>query len=203
MSTTPRPPQIIPYLFYRDVPAALEFLTRAFGFKEEMRHATPSGGMHGEASLQGQLVMMGQGGVSHGLKTPAEAGGATMGVFVYIDDVDRHYERAKAAGHHALADAVERGRGDKRRLRQANRTYAFVGTATIDVFAALFPESQAPAPVADEAVRTGKLLRVVEDLEPTTPGVLLYDPSRKQMTPKLRAFIDHLKSRSGAVSDRS
>jgi hypothetical protein len=39
MSTVPRPPQIIPYLFYRDVPAALDFLTRAFGFKEEMRNA--------------------------------------------------------------------------------------------------------------------------------------------------------------------
>jgi PhnB protein len=60
MSTTPRPPSIIPYLFYRDVPAALDFLTRAFGFKEEMRAGTPSGGMHGEGSFQGQLVMMGQ-----------------------------------------------------------------------------------------------------------------------------------------------
>ena len=58
-------PQIIPYLFYRDVGAALEFLCRAFGFKEEGRHGTPSGGMHGEASLQGQLVMLGQGAGQH------------------------------------------------------------------------------------------------------------------------------------------
>ena len=60
MSITPRPPQIIPYLFYRDVGAALDFLTRAFGFNEEMAHETPSGGVPGEASFQGQLVMMGQ-----------------------------------------------------------------------------------------------------------------------------------------------
>ena len=98
MSITPRPPQIIPYLFYRDVGAALDFLSRAFGFKEEMRHATPSGGMHGEASFQGQLVMLGQGGGEHSLTTPKAAGGATMGVFIYLDDVDRHYEVAKAAG---------------------------------------------------------------------------------------------------------
>ena len=26
------------------------------------------------------------------------AGGATMGVFIYLDDVDKHYEIAKAAG---------------------------------------------------------------------------------------------------------
>ena len=41
----PTPTQIIPYLFYRDVPAALDWLTKAFGFKEEMRTGTPSGGM--------------------------------------------------------------------------------------------------------------------------------------------------------------
>jgi len=34
--------QIIPYLFYRDVPAALDWLARAFGFTEELRHATPA-----------------------------------------------------------------------------------------------------------------------------------------------------------------
>jgi uncharacterized glyoxalase superfamily protein PhnB len=98
MSTTPRPPQIIPYLFYREVPAALDFLCHAFGFKEEMRTGTPNGGMHGEASLQGQLVMMGQGAQERRLRTPCDAGAATMGVFVYLDDVDRHYEIAKAAG---------------------------------------------------------------------------------------------------------
>ncbi len=98
MSTVPRPPQIIPYLFYRDVGAALDFLTRAFGFKEEMRHETPSGGMHGEASFQGQLVMLGQGAQDRGLKTPKDVGAATTGVFIYLDDVDAHYEVAKAAG---------------------------------------------------------------------------------------------------------
>ena len=99
MSTTPRPPQIIPYLFYSDVPAPrLTSSTRAFGFKEEMRVGTPSGGMHGEASFKGQLVMMGQGAHERSLKTPKAVGAATMGVFVYLDDVDKHYEVAKAAG---------------------------------------------------------------------------------------------------------
>ena len=68
MSITPKPPQIIPYLIYRDVGAALDFLSRAFGFKEEMRVGTPSGGMHGEASFQGQLVMMGQGAHEHSMQ---------------------------------------------------------------------------------------------------------------------------------------
>ena len=112
MSITPRPPQIIPYLVYRDIGAALDFLCVAFGFKEEMRTGTPSGGMHGEASFQGQLVMMGQGAHEHSLTTPKAAGGATMGVFIYLDDVDKHYEVAKAAGAEIvnLPKDVEYGR---------------------------------------------------------------------------------------------
>ena len=98
MSITPNPPQIIPYLIYRDVGAALEFLCRAFGFKEEERHGTPSGGMHAEASFHGQLVMLGQGGGQDSLKAPKDVGAATMGVFIYLDEVDKHYEVAKAAG---------------------------------------------------------------------------------------------------------
>src|ERR1700677_5080197 len=98
MSITPKPPQIIPYLFYRDVGAALDFLCRAFGFKEEMRTGTPSGGMHGEASFRGQLVMMGQGAHERSMRSPRDVNGATMGVFIYLDEVDTHYEVAVNRG---------------------------------------------------------------------------------------------------------
>ncbi len=53
--------EIIPYIFYRDVPAALCSLTRAFGFAETMRTATPDGGTHGGMTLGGQRIMMGAG----------------------------------------------------------------------------------------------------------------------------------------------
>ena len=90
--------EIIPYIFYRNVPAGLEWLARAFGFKEEMRTGTPSGGMHGEMSFDGQRIMMGQGATDWGMVSPREATMATMGVFIYLDDVDGHYARARAAG---------------------------------------------------------------------------------------------------------
>ena len=90
--------EIIPYIFYRDVPKALEWLARAFGFKEEMRTGTPSGGTHGEMSLNGQRIMMGQGAKDWGMVSPHEATLATMGVFIYLDDVDAHHARAQAAG---------------------------------------------------------------------------------------------------------
>ena len=92
--------EIIPYIFYRDVPAALDWLAHAFGFAEVMRTGTPSGGMHGEMSFGDKLIMMGQPASSQQARmaSPCAAGTATMGVFVYLDHVDAHYARAAAAG---------------------------------------------------------------------------------------------------------
>jgi DNA-binding transcriptional LysR family regulator len=60
--------------------------------------------------------------------------------------------------------------------------------------------AQAPGPIAAGAVRTGKLVRVLEPFAPMAPGVFLYYPGNRQMMPKLRAFVDHVKSRSGATN---
>ena len=53
--------------------------------------------------------------------------------------------------------------------------------------------AQVPGPVAAQLVKTGKLVRVLDRFAAMAPGVFLYYPSRHQMTPKLRAFIDHVK----------
>jgi DNA-binding transcriptional LysR family regulator len=55
--------------------------------------------------------------------------------------------------------------------------------------------AQLPEPMAAEGLREGKLLHVLEPFAPLLPGVFLYYPSRRQIMPKLRAFIDHVKSR--------
>jgi DNA-binding transcriptional LysR family regulator len=60
--------------------------------------------------------------------------------------------------------------------------------------------AQVPGPVAASLVKAGKLVHVLEPFAPMAPGVFLYYPSRHQMMPKLRAFIDHVKSRSGSAS---
>ena len=54
--------------------------------------------------------------------------------------------------------------------------------------------AQLPAPVANSALKAGKLKQMLETYSPTAPGMFLYYPSRHQMLPKLRAFIEHLKS---------
>jgi DNA-binding transcriptional LysR family regulator len=56
--------------------------------------------------------------------------------------------------------------------------------------------AQLPAPMVAEALKAGKLVQVLEPYAPMLPGVFLCYPSRRQILPKLRAFIDHVKSRA-------
>jgi DNA-binding transcriptional LysR family regulator len=55
--------------------------------------------------------------------------------------------------------------------------------------------SQVPEPVAVAPVTAGALKTVLSAYAPQTPGVFLYYPDRRQVLPKLRAFIEHVKTR--------
>jgi DNA-binding transcriptional LysR family regulator len=59
--------------------------------------------------------------------------------------------------------------------------------------------AQVPEPIAAELVAVGKLVHVLEPFAPTMPGVFLCYPGRRQITPKLRTFIDHVRSRLDAA----
>ncbi len=54
---------------------------------------------------------MGQGAKQWGMASPHETGLATMGVFVYIDDVDTHHARATAAGAEIVQPPHEQSYG--------------------------------------------------------------------------------------------
>jgi DNA-binding transcriptional LysR family regulator len=53
--------------------------------------------------------------------------------------------------------------------------------------------AQMPEPVAKAAVSERRLHRLLAPFAPTTPGLFLYHSGRRQVLPKLRAFIDHVK----------
>jgi len=54
--------------------------------------------------------------------------------------------------------------------------------------------AQVPQPVAQRAIAEGKLEPLLEHVAAMTPGVFLYHAGKRQVLPKLRAFIDHMKS---------
>jgi DNA-binding transcriptional LysR family regulator len=58
--------------------------------------------------------------------------------------------------------------------------------------------AQVPEPIAAAPIKQARLVQVLPKFAPTMPGVFLYYPSRRHVLPKLRAFIDHVKTRSAA-----
>ncbi|HEY5210496.1 MAG TPA: VOC family protein [Stellaceae bacterium] len=90
--------QVIPYLYYADVPKAADWLVAAFGFEKIMVHPTGNGRHHGEVRFGAGMVMMGTASDEFGSKSPGQAKAHTSGTFIYLDDVDAHFATAKAAG---------------------------------------------------------------------------------------------------------
>jgi DNA-binding transcriptional LysR family regulator len=62
--------------------------------------------------------------------------------------------------------------------------------------------AQLPEPMVSEHIAARRLVPILEGYAPMAPGVFLYHPGKRQMLPKLRAFIDHVKSRSDAGGAR-
>jgi len=106
-------PRITPYLLYEDVAAALDWLAAAFGFEEALRYADEDGTVtHAEMRLDDGVIFMGHPGPE--FKNPRHLGQATVHVHVYVDDVNAHFERAKAAGATIVMEPVEEPYGDRR-----------------------------------------------------------------------------------------
>lgn len=56
--------------------------------------------------------------------------------------------------------------------------------------------AQVPGPLAKAAIADGRLQTLLAPFAVTAPGLFLYHPGRRQVLPKLRAFIEHVKYRS-------
>jgi hypothetical protein len=50
-----------------------------------------------------------------------------------------------------------------------------------------------PQPLAGTAIREDRLVPVLTRFAMMTPGVFLYHLGKRQVLPKLRAFIEHVK----------
>jgi PhnB protein len=88
--------RITPYLLYEDAAAALDWLARAFGFRERFRHEADGLIDHAEMEYGGSEIMLASPGNDY--RSPGRLGGATVIVHMYVDDIQAHCQRARDAG---------------------------------------------------------------------------------------------------------
>jgi uncharacterized glyoxalase superfamily protein PhnB len=95
-------PRISSMVAYDQPAKAIDWLQRAFGFEVQLKVEGEGGRIeHCELVLGGGLISTGDGKseARPWSKSPQQLGGAnTQALCVYVDDVDAHCERARAAG---------------------------------------------------------------------------------------------------------
>lgn len=91
-------PTIVPSLAYEDVPTAVEWLGCAFGFRERTGvRLSWAGGSMTWMEIGDSLINLSTAG-GHDLHSPNSVGRVSYALKVYVDNIDMHFERAKAAG---------------------------------------------------------------------------------------------------------
>ncbi|WP_217229215.1 VOC family protein [Streptomyces anulatus] len=92
---------------------AIDFYTRAFGAEELFRLDGPDGRiMHAEVKIQGSTIMLGD---ADGplFSAPTAVGGTTVGLHVFVADVDALARQATAAGAELLQPPADQFHGDR------------------------------------------------------------------------------------------
>lgn len=105
----------IAFLTYDDASAALDWLEQALGFERSSVHEGPDGGIaHAELTFGGGMVMLGTAGHNDfGLKTPRELGAVTQGVYLVVDEIEAHFERAVAGGAEVVRELHDTDYGSR------------------------------------------------------------------------------------------
>jgi PhnB protein len=88
-----------PYLIVNGATRAIEFYKQAFGAREELRLAEPSGKIgHAELSIGRARFMLADEYPDFGALSPEKVGGTPVSLHLYVEDVDETVARATAAG---------------------------------------------------------------------------------------------------------
>jgi uncharacterized glyoxalase superfamily protein PhnB len=118
-------PALMPMLSYADGAAAIDWLVGAFGFTERLRLANDDGTIgHAELALGDAVVALATAPKGYeGPRRHRETCAASRewqqvpwvinGLMVYVDDVDAHAARARAAGATLLSEPEDTGYGDR------------------------------------------------------------------------------------------
>src|SRR5713101_1848223 len=90
---------VFPILRYNDARGAIRSLCATFGFVKLF--SVPESGQivrHAQLKLGTNVIMLGSARPDELMASPQMLGAATQALYVYVDDLDAHFERARSAG---------------------------------------------------------------------------------------------------------
>ncbi len=93
-------PTVTPALTVQDAARMIEFYKEAFGAEERYRMPAPDGKgiAHAELKIGNSVFMLGEEMPGDESGSPQTLGGASVGFYIYVRDVDDAFDRAVAAG---------------------------------------------------------------------------------------------------------
>src|SRR4051812_48304363 len=90
---------VTPYLIIRGVKDAIEFYKKAFGAVEIRRMDGPEGKiMHADIKIGNAHIMLADEFPEMGFKSPESLGGSPAFIHLYVENADKQFDRALAAG---------------------------------------------------------------------------------------------------------
>ncbi len=111
-------PRISSSAHYRDPARMIDWLCEAFGFELRLKVEGEGGRIEHSELTYGEGVVM-VGGERHekarfgaAMLSPLSAGGNTQSMMIYVDDVDAHCARARAAGARIVSEPSLHDYGD-------------------------------------------------------------------------------------------
>ena len=110
----PAPNRMIPLLVCEDIEAEHDFLVDVFGFTAgSIEHDGDGNVVHGEVHSPAGTIWLHRVTPQFGLAAPQALAELPGGMVVHIDDVDAHYERAKAKGAHVDSEPRDQEYGQR------------------------------------------------------------------------------------------
>lgn len=107
---------VTPYMIIKDAAEAITFYKKAFGATELMRITDANGKVrHAEIKIGDSPIMIVDEFPEYPImQSPKSLGGATMHIFLYVDDVDALFAQAIDAGAKELEPVENHVEGDRR-----------------------------------------------------------------------------------------
>jgi PhnB protein len=105
---------VTPSLVVRNAAQAIEFYKKALGAEELMRMATPTGKIgHAELKIGDSIIFVTDESPEMGTKSPQTLGGTAASLYLYVEDVDKAFQRAIEAGGKTAMPVADMFWGDR------------------------------------------------------------------------------------------